>query len=242
MERDDYIDAIRVHGHRLADAAGIDLAAAVPSCPDWTAADLVRHLDVICQFWRLLVTGEIEDRSGFTPRPDVADGVLVTTFRADLDALVDALAPLDPATPCWTWADQHDIGFVQRRMAQEFAVHDWDAERAAGRTEAIEPSLAIDGIDEYLDVFVPRKGGHADGEPLTAHLHATDCEGEWVAHTGAGRWNVRRAHARGDVAVRATASDLLLMLWGRRRPEGDGFAVFGEPEVLDGFLDRISPG
>jgi len=220
MERDDYIDAIRVHGHRLADAAGIDLAAAVPSCPDWTAADLVRHVDVICQFWRLLVTGEIEDRSGFTPRPDVADGVLVTTFRAD----------------------RHDIGFVQRRMAQEFAVHDWDAARAAGRTEAIEPSLAIDGIDEYLDVFVPRKGGHADGEPLTAHLHATDCEGEWVAHTGAGRWNVRRAHARGDVAVRATASDLLLMLWGRRRPEGDGFAVFGEPEVLDGFLDRISPG
>jgi uncharacterized protein (TIGR03083 family) len=242
MERDDHIAAIRAHGERLAGAAEVDLAAPVPSCPGWTAADLVAHVDVICQFWLPLVTGAIADPTDFRPRPAAAASKLVPSFRADVVALADVLAPLEPTMPCWTWSDRHEVGFVQRRMAQEIAVHGWDATLAAGRPQPLEPMLAIDGIDEYLDVFVPARAGHADGASISVHLHATDADGEWVVKMGDGRWSVERAHAKGDVAVRATASDLLLMLWGRRPPDDDAFEVFGEPELLAGFLERTTPG
>src|SRR5207342_3544606 len=102
-------------------------------------------------------------------------------------------------------------------------VHAWDATAAVGPAEPIDAALAVDGVDEYLDVFMPTRFGHADGPLLTAHLHATDADGEWVVHMGEGRWEVERAHAKGDVAIRATASDLLLLLWGRRAAGDDGF-------------------
>jgi hypothetical protein len=48
----------------------------------------------------------------------------------------------------------------------------------------------------------------------SVHLHATDGDGEWFIETGDGlTWT--RAHEKGDVAVRGTTSDLLLLVWGR---------------------------
>jgi uncharacterized protein (TIGR03083 family) len=243
MDRDDCISAIRTHGIRLADAAdAAGLDAPVPSCPDWAVADLVRHVTGVADFWTALGSGRIEDPADFAPRPDRAEGALVAGFRTDVEAMASTLAAIDPATPCWTWTDRHDVGFVQRRMAHELAVHAWDATLAAGRPEPIEPALAVDGVDEYLDVFVPTRAGHADGPPLTAHLHATDVDGEWFVRMGDGIWSVERAHAKGEVAIRGAASDLLLLLWGRRDAAGDEFEVFGEPDAVTSFARRIANG
>jgi uncharacterized protein (TIGR03083 family) len=241
MDRDDYIQAIRSHGGRLADAVETaGLAAPVPSCPGWTNLDLVRHASVVCEFWQALASGAVTDPATFVPPAQPSEGDTIDAFRADVSTIAATLAPLDPAAACWTWSDAQDIGFVQRRLAQELAVHGWDATVAAGRPEPIEPPLAVDGIDEYLDVFVPHRAGHADGTPLRAHLHTTDADGEWVMDLGDGRWEVERTHAKGDVAIRGTASDLLLLLWGRR-PLADGdFEVFGEPDVVDDLLGRIA--
>ena len=41
-------------------------------------------------------------------------------------------------------------------------------------------------------------------------------------------------HAKATTAVRGTASDLLLLLWRRKRP-GD-VEVFGDAEALEGFV------
>ena len=82
------------------------------------------------------------------------------TYEATVDLMrFDPAAPksevaADPATPVWTWATQKNIGFIQRRMCQETAVHRWDAEHAGGRDHSIEPGLAVDGIDEFLDYFI----------------------------------------------------------------------------------------
>ena len=44
---------------------------------------------------------------------------------------------------------------------------------------------------------------------------------------------VGHEHAKGDVAARGTASDLALLVWGRRRPSVE---VFGDEAALDAWL------
>ncbi len=50
---------------------------------------------------------------------------------------------------------------------------------------------------------------------------------------------VTREHAKGDVAVRGRAEDLLLLLWGRREVGVEGNQVFGDADLLDRFVAAI---
>jgi hypothetical protein len=147
------------------------------------------------------------------------------------------LSVTDPATPCWTWSPRKDVGFVARRMAQETVVHGWDARAAAGEQAVIAPGLAVDGIDEFFEYWLDA-AAH-EGEPVggSVHLHATDAEGgEWQVTPDGRALVVRREHAKGDAAVRASASDLLLLLWRRKRPTDAGVEVFGDEAVLARLL------
>jgi hypothetical protein len=126
-------------------------------------------------------------------------------------------------------------------MAQETAVHRWDAEEAAGTGWAIEADLAADGVDEFFDHFTDTA---ADGaEPLggTVHLHSTTGEGEWLIRepVPGGRLEVTHEHAKGDAAVRGDASDLLLALWRRRSVDDPArFEVFGDADVARRLVAR----
>ena len=203
-------------------------------------ADLVRHMAVVHEWWRAIALGEVADPAEFVPADQPGEADLVGWYRAGLEALVEAVGDLDPATPCWTWSSRHEVGWVQRRLAQETAVHAWDAVAATGAAEPIEAELAIDGVDEYLDEFLTRRAHVGDGPPMSAHLHSTDAPGEWVVRLGGGGLEVERTHAKGDLAVRAPASDLLLLLWGRT-DGGDGFEVFGGEDLLVRFLSSVRP-
>lgn len=240
MEPADYLSALRRDGKRMAAAAEGALDRAVPSCPEWTVADLVWHVGGVHAFWGQIASGVIPGPEDYVEPERPADGELVTWFRAGVDEIAGVLAQLDPATPAWTWAPQKNMGFIQRRMAQETAVHCWDALAAVGRDEPIEPRLAVDGVDEFLDVCLPGRPTHLEGRPESIHLHATDANGEWVVRAGGGACRVERTHGKGDAAVRATASDLLLLLWRRRSP--DQLEVHGDRAALARFLARPDLG
>jgi hypothetical protein len=49
---------------------------------------------------------------------------------------------------------------------------------------------------------------------------------------------VTREHAKGDVAARGSASDLLRFLWGRAA--ADQLEVFGDGEALARFREQIT--
>ena len=49
---------------------------------------------------------------------------------------------------------------------------------------------------------------------------------------------VTREHAKGDVAARGPASDLLLLVWGRDRP--DAVDVFGDAALLDRWQEQVA--
>ena len=233
MDTADLMAALDQSSQALADAADGHLDQPVPTCPGWTVADLVGHLGGVQGFWTSLLQGTDLQQVSRPPRPP--DPELLDWFRSGADQLVAILAPLDPATPQWNWSERNQtIGWVQRRMAHEAVVHSWDGANAVGTAEAIDRELAADGIDEFLDVFVGARGERMTGPVETVHVHVTDGEGEWLLSFGRGTTSLERTHAKGDVAVRGPASDLLLALWSR--PRSDQVEIIGDAGVLDRLL------
>ena len=238
----DFVAAIRRDSDRFyAVAATADPSGRVRSCPEWTIADLVWHLGEVHWFWatdvelRATEPDVVEQRKPARPTT-YAD--LVAWGRAQADHLIRELEAAPDDETVWTWAlleADHNVAFVRRHQVQEAAVHRWDIEDAVGGAAPIEPDVAADSIDEVLAITLPWTV-RAD-KPLsgTAHLHCTDIEGEWFLHPD-GR--VERTHAKGDVALRGSASDLLLVLY-TRKPL-DAVDVIGDAAVAVELLARIN--
>jgi uncharacterized protein (TIGR03083 family) len=233
----DYVGAIRDEGTALADAAdAAGLDARVPSCPQWNAADLLGHIGTVHR-WAAM-SAQREPGAPFrssreagieVPPPDAR----VAWVREGASLLADTLASLDPETPAWTFVPPHNVGFWRRRQAHETTMHRVDAQLAAGSTPGpIDAAFAADGIDELLWVLPQRpRAAPITGAGETIHLHCTDVKGEWLLRLGEERVEVTREHAKGDVAVRGGASDLLC--WTSGRAGIDALEVFGDASLLD---------
>lgn len=235
----DALEIIRREGGRFYDvAAGADPTRQVPSCPDWDIADLVWHLAEVHRFWATIVERQLqspdEAQAGAPDRPADIDG-LVALGRANLDRLLAALDGADDTTPVWTWAAQHDVGFIRRHQVQEAFVHRWDIQQAAGAApDPIDPEAAADAIDEVLAVSLPWSVDAERPLPGSVHLHCTDTTGEWLIHPD-GR--VEAVHAKGDVALRGSAADLILALYAR--VDLGALEVFGDEAVAAELLRRV---
>jgi uncharacterized protein (TIGR03083 family) len=242
MDRDADIASVIENGLALADAAeAAGLDAPVASCPGWTVADLVRHTLEVHWFWGTLVAQRLTDPSELTPLDPPAEADLLSLYREGVAILRAALETATDDTPVWTWSDHKDVGFVRRRMAQETAVHRWDAEQAAGRSWSIPVDLAADGIDEFLFLYLPDVALGAAALDGTVHLHTTDegGHGEWLVVIGDdGEPIVTREHAKGSCALRGPAADLLLALW-RRQPLST-VDVVGDAAVAARFIARTN--
>lgn len=239
----DFLGAIRRDSERFYAVAGdADPTGPVPGCPEWTIADLVWHLGEVHWFWgtdvelRASAPSEME---AMKPERPADYGELLAWGRAQADRMVRILEATPDDVPVWTWAlneSDHNVAFVRRHQVQEAAVHRWDMERAAtGEPQPIESDAACDSVDEFLAITLPW-GVRAD-KPLTGsvHLHCTDAEGEWFIHPD-GR--VERTHEKADVAIRGTASDLLLGLYSRV-PVGD-LDVVGNAALADELIARVN--
>ena len=235
MTPDAYLGSIVGEGEAFAVAAERGLACSVRACPGWSVGDLVYHLGEVHHFWHDIVAGLRTSVEGIIEPPRPPDDELVSWYRAGLARTVSVLEAADPAAACWTWAPQKNVAFVQRRMAQETAVHRWDAEDASGQAAPIDRELAVDGIDEFAD-FMCGEGSNDGAEPAggTVHLHCTDGAGEWLFVPQGGGFAVTRGHLKGDAAVRGGASDLLLALWRRISP--DRLDVIGDDGVAHRFF------
>jgi uncharacterized protein (TIGR03083 family) len=226
--KDFWLAALRADGPALREAvaeAGPD--AAVPSCAQWTTADLVEHLTSLLRWVREIaprgVVSKPEDRVVPSPRPQWPQAL--ESLRRELTGTIETLDALDPEFPAWTWpAQAKKAGFWHRRMAHEISVHRWDAEAAAGRPTAIETKLAADGVNEILDTWLPAGRRKEPSEVQgVVHLTATDASYEWfVRLRGSGValldtgtiLDTDDHHPRAEAT--GTASDLQLALMGRR--------------------------
>jgi uncharacterized protein (TIGR03083 family) len=220
-----------------------DLATSVPACPGWSLADLAYHLGEVWNFWGNVVSERITDRGSLRSiavPPRVAGAELGAWLESRLDALHQALDAAGPEPEVWTWTGANrPCRWVQRRMAQEVAVHRHDAARAAGLHHEVPIAVAADGIDEFLMWFAGTERRDGELKPGgTVHLHCTDTAelgvgGEWyVSSLKEPSCTFTREHRKGDVAVRGRAHDLLMWLW---RRSTDGVEVIGDEKVARRF-------
>jgi uncharacterized protein (TIGR03083 family) len=240
LPTDRCLELIRSHGLGLADAAEGVLDIQVVKCPGWTVADLVWHLRAVHYFWGSIVDGLLDDPEAVPALERPPDhNRLLADYREGVEWLVGVLGRHDQTAPVWTWSHQKNVAFVTRHQVQEAAVHRWDAETAAGRLFTIEPDAAADSIDEFLEHSTP--GRLRDAAPLAGsiHLHATDADGEWLIKESSDRTLlITNGHEAADATLRATASDLLLMLY--RREGTNRGEINGDSRIIDRFLARTN--
>jgi uncharacterized protein (TIGR03083 family) len=234
----EYLAILRREGDAFADSIAQAMDTSIASCEPWVGTDLLWHMIEVHYFWKFVVESHLMNPDDYVPRSKPADKDLLIEYRAGLDELIRLLSSLDPARLCWTWAGKQDVAWVIRRMAHETAVHAWDAHCAAGVPHEIDAVLASDGIDEFVHVMVMSNMRDEEG-PLTGsvHIHCTDVDGEWlIVPTGTSDVVVTREHAKGDCAIRGSASSLLLGLW--RRIPMSSLEVIGSADVAAQFLNR----
>jgi uncharacterized protein (TIGR03083 family) len=223
--------AIDREGRALLAAAKSGLDAPVPACPGWVVADVVGHMGRVHRSVAgILERGTSDAPTEVIPAPPAGDAVLVF-YEEGLDRLLAALAATPPDTPVYTWADPPVAGFYHRRMAHELAIHRFDVESAHGEPGPFDPEQATDAISELYDVVLPFAVRRAKAALPSGsmHLHRTDGPGEWLVRIVDGELVATQEHAKGDVAVRGPASDLLVFVWNRGRPSS--LEVFGDAEV-----------
>ena len=114
-------------------------------------------------------------------------------------------------------------------------MHRWDAVGGP-----IDAALAVDGVDELLELFVPRlPAERLDG---AARVRST-CTPPTSTASGSSAWR-RRGSPSSTATPRATsrsaarASDLLLWSW-NRVPVDDRFEVFGDAALLDAWRTAV---
>jgi uncharacterized protein (TIGR03083 family) len=204
MDRNKRLFALRREGRAFAACLRDDtLDLAVPSCPGWAVRDLARHLTRVYSW-----AGAATRSSERPPRPEVD----CPTDAAGLaDCLLTQLALLSvaldgpPEQAAWSFAPGHGtLRFWQRRQLIESAVHRWDAQAALGDPAPIEDDVAEDGLDELADVLVGLRIAEGRLAPDVSVVFDSTAGGSWTLGEGAP-----------VASVSGSASDLLLLGWGR---------------------------
>ncbi|MFT4297216.1 MAG: DinB family protein [Micropruina sp.] len=250
----DHSTVIKAETKRFVEAVtAADPAAAVPTCPEWTAADLLWHLTEVHGFWaRILASGVLADADaeaiqGEKPaRPGDLAGT-VALLDAETDALIEQLDKRVDEQPAWSWFDtDQTVGFTRRMQLHEAVMHRLDAELVAGRTPTpIDPEVAVDGVRHAIDVMFAWWGTLPGFEfaPSDAVVALTLTDVERTVLVRPGRWRgvgqsgksydqpgiVRVTDLPPDAGFAGTAEAVDRWLWGRGpEPEADG-----DPAALD---------
>ncbi|MFC7497237.1 MULTISPECIES: maleylpyruvate isomerase family mycothiol-dependent enzyme [unclassified Nocardioides] len=253
---DDYLRHIETESNRLRTAlATTDPAARVPSCPDWSAADLLGHHIGVLHFWATIVEQRPAGADDVQERElPTAYDELVALHEAQTARFVAALTAADPTETAWTWSPEQTVGFTFRRQAHEALIHRLDAEQTAGDVTPLDPALAADGVDEALDVMfggTPGWGAFAGGGHFV-RVDITDRgESVWVE---TGRFTgtdpesgksydeddiskVEPRDSEPDAVVSGPAAALDSWLW--RRADATGISITGDESVTALFRSCV---
>ncbi|AKS34420.1 maleylpyruvate isomerase family mycothiol-dependent enzyme [Mycolicibacterium goodii] len=226
--------------------------APCPTCPDWTASDLLWHLTEVHLFWAAVLFRNVTSEDGVAAverskpaRPEsLAD--LLALREGATNALLAELRRLDDAETRWSWwPPEQTVGFTRRMQTYEATMHRVDAEIAAGLPiSALAADVAAGAVDHAVDVmWAWRPAGSSYRRAAVVEFVATDTGQRWQVDVGAaGDWPraVRSQDHQvvlASATVRGTVADLALWAWNR----GGSVEITGEPasvSALDAVVSR----
>ena len=231
MQTDSLFRAFQVYGSRLFTVANDHPDAEITVCPGWDMADLVSHVGMVYGAVVGVISADRMERPSL-PFPTPPEDGVYTWARNNFLDLQEVLTSRDWDHPIWTWGKDQTVGWFLRRMTHETLVHMWDAETSADEHISVDGGIAADGVNEFIDgplQFSIRSNHEFSYPDGSIHLHRTDGEGEWLLQPTSKGLSVTYEHAKGDIAIRGSAMNLLLYLWGRH-PEA--LETFGAGELV----------
>ncbi|WP_167107228.1 maleylpyruvate isomerase family mycothiol-dependent enzyme [Mycobacterium sp. DL592] len=230
-----------------------DLSTTVPTCPDWTLGQLMRHVGRGDR-WSAQIVAEqamdvIDPRTVANGKPPEGRDAELAWLHQGPQLLLQAVAETGADTLVWTFLGPRPAKWWLRRRLHETAVHRADAALALGAGYYLAPALAADGISEYLERVVVRADQEGPGwgdRPLfdgqSLHLHATDPGlgevGEWTILGRPDGIAVDHEHGKATTALRGPARDLLLAIVRRGAVADLDIEMFGDPHLWDTWLAR----
>ena len=236
-------------------SAGKDLSTAVPSCPGWNVGQLVRHVGgahreatVVATTGEAPPDDEFRDPTHWYADPsdctDAAVGELAGWIVDGARELAATLRRAGPDVPIQMPVDEPTTRFTARRMAHETVMHRADAALALGAAYALDPDVATDGIDEWMELgALPF---HFEVHPWMRELLAPGRtlkfaapEQSWVVDLTGDKIRWRHSTEPTAVTVRGSLTDLLLHLYKRR---DDNLEVDGDQDLLEYYRERVSFG
>lgn len=222
----DFVDVIRRESARFSQCIRQgEPTAPVPSCPDWTMADLAWHLTEVQHFWGSIASDLLQDPAGVEPLVRPPDEAVADLFDHRSARLVAAVSRHPADARCWTWDEGGwTIGWVRRRQAHEALIHRVDAELTVGHVTSIAEPLAADGVDELLRVQV-------DGVPDWATFIPDDTAAT-ISIDGGADHGLRFGRIRGTGPESGKAYDFDSFLVS----EPGGTVVAGSAAALDLWL------
>lgn len=222
----------------------------VPSCPLWTVRDLIAHLggahrwaiDIVTR--RLLQDSSEREQDALMAPPADPDELL-PWFRSGVGVLIQTLteAPDDLRAFVFLKGAPPARQFWARRQVHETTIHRVDVLAARlGRLPstseaAISPAVAVDGIDEIVAGFVPRRSSRLrTDEPFRMTIAPHDVDIAWTVAVSEQPPVVTRgvdpdAHA----TLTGSAAGIYLGLWNR----GDDIAETGTVDALGHWREQV---
>ena len=208
----------------------VDPTTPIPWCGRWRVRDLVEHLARVHHWAAAQARGTDETPLGRGPF------VLDDLYRECAGELRDTLIELGPDAVGSTLLGPGPASFWRRRQLHETLVHLWDLRTAGGRVLAVRPEVWADTVDEVVTVLQPRQVRVGRMPRLLSPI-------EFAASDVDRRWRLDTADdGPAVVQVRAPASVLVLILWGRALLDDADVEVSGDGAVLRTALsERLTP-
>lgn len=217
----------------------------IPMLSKWTLADLTRHVGSVHR-WAAAILRSGEKQS--LPEAPVDDVELPGWFAEGGETLVKTLSAVDPEANCWGFGIERTASFWFRRQVHETAVHRYDAQVATGTPAPIGGIFAADGVDEVLNVMVPRASKWFGQPPrlrAPITLESVDTGHRWVLESSQDTRSpllvALNSSAETAATWAGTAEDLLLSLWGRRDPTSVLTASGDKSAAQDLWTGRLVP-
>ncbi|MET0475830.1 MAG: maleylpyruvate isomerase family mycothiol-dependent enzyme [Mycobacterium sp.] len=234
----DRLAVIESESRRLADVlTNVDPDRRCPTCPEWSASDLLWHLTNVHFFWAGILEHGVQNEADLPAieqskpaRPKAVADLLALREQAT-DALLGQLERRGDAEPCWSWwPDDQTVGFTRRMQTYEATMHRVDAELTAGLpVGVIADDVSRGAVDHAVDVMWGWMPDAAAYRPnAVVELVAVDTGGSWLFEVGTWTTSARDAGSpvTGPRAVRATegsptatvsaaVGDLALWAWTR---------------------------
>lgn len=258
LPHDRYEAEFEAETRRLVSALSeLDPETPLPTCPEWTARDLVTHVGTGHRWATEIVEGEPSSPPPYAVAPAPQEpGAWAEWLTAGARRLAGAIHDAGAERPAWTWRpDDQTAGFWLRKMVHDELIHRFDAEIALGRLGEVAPDLAADGISDLIaSIATLSRPDSADpifagllGAGETLRLRTTDPEtGDWLVErspTGV-RWRhaangpTADGHSPADVKIQAPVRELLLLLNRRVDPAQPGVEITGDRALFTHWLEH----